>query len=516
MKKKLTLLATAALIPLGLAAPAGAADPVYPLGSYPASVSLPPVTESGEVMGSLLTVGYFSSPSWQGKPVTFTIDTSEIAAFASVENEKCTSAATTLTCVTPESNLDLKLTARKGSKVGDLGELAVTAKTEGATFTPYKVPVQVGGPKLALDAQARMPAIKAIGDQGRIPLSFKNTGRIATDGAVVRMHVRRGTDLLEKYDNCTYGPAEAQYLGKGVTLITCTFEGPIEGGKAYEPAEPLTVKANGRAMNERLDLQVFRVNEAPKAPQGHTRPNTGKKLTLKPRTAPGGVYEDPSWDSQWSVPNTADFAAIGATATAKAGDTVKLDVGFHNRGPAAVTMDLRESAVSGDVRMPPGTTVTKVPEGCTEKYQNNKEYFCSGGISMLEDEKVLRTFEVRVDEVIPDAKGSIKVGSNQGGTQPEKWDPDHSNNKAAIVLNPKNTSPSPSPTATTSATPTGTATPSGTATPTASASASATAASGGLASTGSSALATAVGAAAVLAAGTVLFVVFRRRRGNHA
>ncbi|MFE3288109.1 hypothetical protein ACFXJJ_34095, partial [Streptomyces sp. NPDC059233] len=361
MKKKLTLPAAAALILLGPAAPAGAADPVYPLGSHPASVSLYPVTDTGYAQPKPLTVGYFDKTSWQGKPVTYTIDTSEVAGFAEVEGQKCTTAATTMTCVVPAPSLELTLKPRKGSKVGDLGELAVTAKTEGATFTPYNVPVQVGGPKFGVDLKISLP-IKAIGDQTAVPLSFKNTGLVATEGAVVRMYTSRGTDILEKYDNCTYGPAGAQHPGKGVTLITCTFEGSFEGGTAYEPAEPLTVKANGRALNERLDVHVFRANEAPKLPEGQTRPSTGKKLTVKPRTAPGGDFENDSYDAQWSVANTADFAAIGASATGKVGETVKVDLGFHNRGPAAVTKDLRDYAAVAEIKMPPGTTVTKVPE----------------------------------------------------------------------------------------------------------------------------------------------------------
>lgn len=526
MKKQLTLLAAVGLMPLGLAlaAPAGAADPVYPLGSRPSSVSLYPVAESGRAYPSPLTVGYFGGGYWQGKPVTYTIDVSKVAGFAEVvgdqrpNGQKCTSEATTLTCVVPAPNLELTLTPRKGSKVGDAGALAVTAKTEGATFTPYDVPVQVGGPELALGDSWSPPPIKAIGDQSPIPLTFKNNGRVATDGAVVRIHTSRGTDLLEKYDNCTYGPAGDQNLRKGVTLAICTFEDLIEGGKAYEAVEPLTVKANGRAMNEVLVTQVFRTNEAPKTPEGHTRPNTGKKLTLKPRTASGGSYSDFSRDIEWQVKNTADFAAIGATATGKAGETVKLDLGFHNRGPAAVTKDGRRAAVTADIRIPAGTTVTKVPRSCNQKWQNSTEYYCHGATTMLEDERDVRTFELRIDKVVEGATGTIKVGSDYGGL-PESWDPDHANNKAAIVLNPKN--PGPAPTSTATPTPTSTA---GTGTPTATASASASAttttapASGGLASTGTSVVTTAVGAAVVLVGGIALFVAFRRRgdSGGHA
>ncbi|MFJ8013061.1 hypothetical protein [Streptomyces sp. NPDC096339] len=516
MKKKLTLLAVGGLVALGLASPAGAADPVYHL-TGPNSLSLPPVSESGQAYPRALAVLSPDLP-YGKRTVTLTVDTSKLAGIATVaingdpSQNKCTSDATTLTCVSASADLDLSVTPVKGGKVGDAGDLTFSAKTEGATFAPHSTRVVVGGPELNIESGSPF-ALSAVGNQSRLPIAFKNRGLIATKDPVVWMRTTRGIDTLEKYDNCTYGPAGDSQADKGSTLTICTLEGTAEGGQTYETVEPLTLKANTRAMNEVVSAQIFEAGEAPKPRGEQTRPSTGKKLTFKPRTSPGGSYDDDLVKHAFTVKNTADIVAVGSTVKGKAGETVTLDVGYHNRGPAAIA-DEHTEVVNVGVEIPAGATVTNVPPRCSKV--DATRYTCGSGETVLDDEKGIFRFELKIDKVVEGAKGFVRVGSGQGENEPHSWDPDHANNTADIVLNPKDPGPGTTPTssATTSAAPT-TPAPPGTTTPTAPASSTAPA-SGGLASTGTSALATAVGAAAVLAAGIVLFVVFRPRRGNHA
>ncbi|MFF5446030.1 LAETG motif-containing sortase-dependent surface protein [Streptomyces sp. NPDC012888] len=534
MKKSLSLLAAAGLTAVGLTTPAMAADPVYELVG-PSELAVHAYPTSGEPR--VTSLGLTAGSVWDqpAKPATFKVDLSRLAGVVDVAAPgglsplRCTTAGTTMTCHNPVARqLFLDVSAAKGSKAGASGELAVTATTEGGTIKPFTTRIKVGGPDLRI-ADPKLPGKAKTGDELPLAVRFENTGSIAAKGVDLSIESTLGTVLAEKYDNCAYGAGD---LGgyEGVTAATCTLEGDFEPGTAYEVVEPLTLEVTGAALRESVEMSVFEAGKGPKGAAAK-RGATGKKLTFKPvgksaAKAPKAAdldRSDNTFRTRFEVGNTADLAAIGATVQAKAGQTVKVDLGYQSHGPAWFDHQMPGARGSWmEFQVPEGATLTKVPGTCfgfeadgTEhapgKVSDTRSYRC-GSVSVLPGEKELHSFELKVDKVVSGAKGAISVS----GHAP---DPVQGNNKAELVLNAGVTppSPTPTPTATSTGTPAPTASASATPAPVTSTGGNDVRPNGNLADTGSSSvLPLAGGAAAVIAAGAALVVAFRRRAAGRA
>ncbi|MEV8535999.1 peptidase [Streptomyces sp. NPDC051211] len=541
MKKRLSLLAAAGLVAVGLTTPAVAADSVHTLVG-PSALALQPHPATGAAEATSLTVGAeWPATSWN-KDVTFTVDLGKVRGIADVvadpaaaHRQQCTVAAATLTCVARSwLSVDLKVSAAKGSTVGRAGDIAVTAKAEGAAFTPFTTRVQVGGPDLVLGKLGLRNSL-AVGEGQRVPIVFANDGTTAAKGVALSMRTTRGMEFVEKYDNCAYSSDGDGPTDKGLGTTVCILEGSFEPDLAYETVEPLTLKATHRALQESLEVSVFEADKAP-ASKALAKPHTGRKLSLKPRAATLRSADLNPWDNTQSagftVRNTADFIALGDSATAKAGETVGVDLGFRNNGPAWVGyVHSGEPVGLVDITIPAGAKAAKKPEHCRgvnadggyrEQQLGAPRYFCEIGSRVFDGEQALHGFQLKIEKVVQDAIGTVRVGAwTSSGSTPHAWDSDTVNNTALLVLNPKSVTPSPSTTSGPAPSPsagsgTGTPTPTASAsgTPTATPSGNAAVPNGDLADTGSSALPLAVGSAAVLAGGAVLFVVFRRRTGR--
>ncbi|WP_329099517.1 LPXTG cell wall anchor domain-containing protein [Streptomyces sp. NBC_01439] len=566
MRKRISLLAAGALVALGPAtAPAHAADPVFTLAG-PAGIGLRPYPgQGGEPQKTSVKFRIVNdSAKTFDRQSTFTIDLSGLKGVADVQLAKdkgadCKLTAAAVTCKrwalwTGETTVvDLDLTAAKDSKVGATADLTLTGTAEGATFTSATTKVRVGGPDLVLD-RAPLKAEQKPGDEQNLSIIFANEGTDPVNGVVLEMRTTHGIDLVEQYDNCSYSddtPA-GQPRTTGWTTVQCLLEGEYEPDAVYGVDGPLTLKAAPHAFIDGLTYAVYAAGDQPKSAKGgapaagdqakaakNRAPAAGHKLAAAkqaPKAAARSAQPAPDLDPwnnirefDFTTRNTADLVATGVSLKGGVGETVTADFGFRNDGPAWVAhLRSGEDVARTDIVIPAGAKVTKVPAGCTgvnadgthrEQTLGAPRYFCSTGHVVGEKETFAYPFQLKIEKVVADARGSITVGAwTPEGTTGQRWDPNHANNKAAFVINAKGSGPAPTPTATTSATPapTGSATPTATASPSTSATGTGVTANGGLASTGSSARTIALGGAVLLAVGGGLFLAFRRKAGGHA
>ncbi|MFJ3515237.1 MULTISPECIES: LPXTG cell wall anchor domain-containing protein [unclassified Streptomyces] len=553
MRKRISLLAAGGLVALGLATtPAHAADPVFTLAG-PAEVGLRPHPgQNGQPQKTSVEFRVVNdSTKTFAHQSTFTIDLGALKGIADVklaeqQGANCTLTATAVTCkrwalwTGDTTVVDLDLTAAKDSKVGATAALTVTGQAEGATFKPATTKVRVGGPDLVLE-KAKLKAEQKPGDKQNLSVVFANEGTDPVNGVVLEVRTTHGIGLVEQYDNCSYSEDSSadQPWNTGWSTVQCLLEGEYEPGAVYGLDGSLTLKAAPHAFIDGLTYAVYAAGDQPKTAKQRT-PAGGKKLSPAKRAGKASAQAAPRtgdldpWDNiqefDFATRNTADLVGTGVSLKGKAGETVKADFGFRNNGPAWVAyLRSGEDVARTDIVIPAGARVTKVPAGCTgvnadgsqrEQALGAPRYFCSTGHVVGEAEKFAYPFELKIEKVVADAKGSVTVGQwTPEGTTGHRWDPDHANNKAAFVINAKDGGPAPTPTTSVTPTPTGSATPTATATATASATATSgtgTTANGGLASTGSSAQMIALGGAVLLAVGGGLFVAFRRKAGGHA
>lgn len=544
MRKRISLLAACGLVAVGLATtPANAADPVFAL-TAPSAIGLRPYpAQGGDAQKSTVDFRLDSplSEVFDG-PVTFTIDLTKLKGVADVSLNKehgatadCKVTDTAVTCTDnylwprDRTIAALYVSAAKDAKLGTTVDLTMTGTAKGATFRSATTRVKVGGPDLVL-ADAGLKGEMKPGGTQPLPIVVSNTGTESARGLSLVLHHTRGLGLVERYDNCSYG-GDAGPDPDGTTV--CTVDDEIKAGLVYE-TDPLTLKAGPYAFNEIVTYGVYEKGGEPKFSEKLGKPSTGKKLALKERPAKAARLsadlnpEDNYREFDLQVTNTADLAATPVSLKGKAGETVKADLGFQNNGPAWVAyLRSGESVGITDIVIPAGAKVTKAAKECTslnadgtyrEERTGAPRYTCASAYVVGEKEKASFPFELKIEKVVEDAKGSVLVGAWQGDADPKPhgWDPNHANNRAAFVINAKGgtTTPTPGPSASTG---------SGTPSPAPSASASAAPGAGdkakpngGLASTGSTAGPIAIGGAVLVAAGGVLFVAFRRRAAARA
>ncbi|CAM5505968.1 LPXTG cell wall anchor domain-containing protein [Streptomyces avidinii] len=555
MRKRISLLAAGGLVALGLATtPAHAADPVFTLAG-PAGIGLRPHPgQSGEPQKTSVAFRIVNDTTKTfDRQSTFTIDLAPLKGIADVtlakeqQGANCTLAEATVTCKrwalwTGETTVvDLDLSAAKDSKVGRTADLTLTGRAEGATFKAATTKVRVGGPDLVLD-RADLKAELKPGDKQNLPIIFANEGTDPVNGVVLEVRTTHGIGLVEQYDNCSYSEdsAAGQPWNTGWSTVQCLLEGEYEPGAVYGVDGALTLKAAPHAFIDGLTYAVYAAGDQPKSGK-HRTPAGGKKLAAAKQAGKASARSaqqtgdlDP-WDNiqefDFATRNTADLVATGASLKGKAGETVRADFGFRNNGPAWVAyLRSGEDVARTDIVIPAGARATRVPAGCTgvnadgshrEQALGAPRYFCSTGHVVGEAATFSYPFELKIETVVADAKGSVTVGQwTPEGTTGHRWDPTPANNKAAFVINAKDGGPAPTPTTSVSPTPTASATATATATASASATGTGTGtgttANGGLASTGSSAAAIALGGAVLVAAGGGLFLAFRRKAGGHA
>ncbi|MFV2121231.1 hypothetical protein ACE14D_23455 [Streptomyces sp. Act-28] len=253
-----------------------------------------------------------------------------------------------------------------------------------------------------------------------MPFSVVNAGEEAARGVRVTLYVTRGLDLGGVDPHCTTTPLEEVDGYAPMSRIDCAFDDVVEPGGTFALPRTLTATTAPYAFRERLDVTV--------EPGGDV-----------PDLAPGdnGLY------GAIRVANTSDFSVRGAELTAAAGESVSTELVFHNHGPAWVA-NLRsgESVGSVDFVVPQGATVTRAPDNCFgttldggwyEEPSGAPRYRCELIPWVGENQTVTFPFTLRVDTVVPDARGTLTLRDGWGEAHPN--DPDTGNDTAELVLN---------------------------------------------------------------------------------
>ncbi|MCZ7417186.1 MULTISPECIES: hypothetical protein [unclassified Streptomyces] len=378
---------------------------------------------------------------------TLTIDASQLAGVADVklvDGADCTTEGLVFVCPgyeiypgeRPYDVPDLRLDVNDGSQAGESGTIEVTGEAEGVDFTGLSVDVLVGQAELHMRTLAE-PEGFAPGDTYEAPLGFRNVGGTpAADGVVLRFSGSRGLSFPGSYGNCAY--ADTGYpLIESQTLVLCRFEGSFAAGAAYEVSEPVAVKTAEFAHLDSFSYSFSAVTleEAEQVtPDLDFTRGTGAALEL---TAVPGA--DPGRYARWAdldfpTGGTYDFALTAGSARGAKGDTVTVDVDFANHGPAWVG-NLRSGGepFAFHVEIPRGAGVVKAPRSCNPLSQSGETstsaYLCWLSTPVMEDDQRSFPFELRVDEVVENAKGRVFFGY-----VPPR-DADEGNNESWIVLN---------------------------------------------------------------------------------
>ncbi|MFI8073033.1 hypothetical protein ACIF85_30195 [Streptomyces sp. NPDC086033] len=329
----------------------------------------------------------------------------------------------------------IRLDVTDESAAGDFGTISVTAAGEGLAFTGHTVDVLVGGPELRMKQLTEPEGFRA-GDTFQAPLSFRNQGGLGGKGVVLRVSGTRGLSFPSTFGNCWYDPRDPADL-RGWSTALCVFDSEFAAGAAYGLSAPFPIGTAGFALYDSMSYSFSAVpadKVADLLAAGDYQPGTGPELGLvrQPDADPSGYTQYAEMD--FPTKNTFDLDLTGERLRARKGQTVSVDVGFANHGPAWLAL-LRSGGepISFWVDLPPGTTATTVPEACRPAGWEGAEgdYLCDIDTPIREDASRTFTFGLRVDEVIKNATGRAFFAY----AMPNEGNP--ANDSGAIVLNPK-------------------------------------------------------------------------------
>jgi hypothetical protein len=449
----------AALVGTALAGPAHAQEEPLPVSiTGPDSVNLSLHPEDGEWSEPQIELGLQapgeSVPDKDGIiwPIhngeyTVTVDASSLAGVASVDFSQfgrgrgCSVDGLVATCSGYEvyagrdyNNLGgIRLDVTDESAAGDFGAIEITAEGEGLAFTGHTVEVLGGGPERLMKQLTEPEGFQA-GDTFQAPLGFRDAGGLGGDGVVLRISGSRGLSFPSTFSNCWYDPRDPDHV-LGRSTAVCIFDSEFAGGAAYGLSAPFPVETAGFALYDSM-YYSFSAVPAEQArellTEGDYKAGDGPALELVrvPDTDPADYTRYAEMD--FPTTNTFDLALTGERLRAREGSTVSVDIGFANRGPAWLAL-LRSGGepISFWVDLPPGTTVTAVPEGCRPGWEGAEgDYLCSIDTPILEDASHTFTFGLHVDKKIKNATGRAFFSY----TMPNESNP--ANDSGKIVLNP--------------------------------------------------------------------------------
>jgi hypothetical protein len=417
--------------------------------------------------------------------------------------------------------LQADLKAAGDAVAGATGTVTATFSADGVAPVSAKAAVEVAE-SVDLVAGASVAIDVKPGDAFGAPLAVTNSSDVVVRGAGFVGYSDYAFESAGQFSNCVY-------RGR---LVACLFGDDLEAGATYAVNLPFRLRADtaapGTSAGEFEWLTAADYGRFIGASRSAVAVS-GPALTL--RKAPSGkaargAQTDIDPDDNWqrvSVEATGqqgtDIAAVGAKVSGAAGATVTATVGVRNNGPAALDRGrLGSPATVLIVSVPPGTTVTTVPEGCTPlEGAGAKPYACHTDFLHRVGETVSWAFGLRIDRVVADATGVIEANPTCECDYFAK-DIDRSNDKAALVINPAGgagpgSSPSAGPSSSASARPSASASASASASPSPSVSASpgAGGTGGGLPITGPQTTAIAAVGVLFVVAGAAAVILTRRR-----
>ncbi|GAA4914710.1 hypothetical protein ACFPM3_22600 [Streptomyces coeruleoprunus] len=425
----------AGLATVGLAGPA-VADSDQLWLTTPYEVTLPVATEGGEAPAQTLKLGLsHDNTNYTVTDGHITVDVSGLAGVAEVTwPEGCAPSGATAVCSVPEvpvsgtfAGVRLDVRAVPGAAVGATGRIGYTARATttapGGELTAFAQETTVtlaSGPDLVLRATAPSGDVQP-GATVAVPFTVVNRGNEPSRGVRVSMYVTRGLDVGAVAPQCTTTPLGGEDGYIPVSKVECAFGDVLAPGASFALPEPLRATVAPYAFHERVDLGVEPGDGATDLSPSDNGESVGVRAV-----------------------NTADFQVKGAEVTGAAGETVTAALTFRNKGPAWVAnLGSGEPVGVLDFVVPRGATVVEVPENCSgrtldgdwyEEPTGAPRYQCRLPLWVGEKQTVTFPLKLRVDTVVPDATGTLRLLPGWGEARPV--DPDTRNNEAKVVLNP--------------------------------------------------------------------------------
>ncbi|MFG1845601.1 LPXTG cell wall anchor domain-containing protein [Micromonospora carbonacea] len=329
---------------------------------------------------------------------------------------------------------------------GDAGDLKVSLQVAGKDRGSYTSGLRVGeGVDLAGGPDSTLAAKP--GGKFEAPLTVVNVGTKAVEGVVAVFDLDHSIRTRDRFSNCLYAEDH---------LIACQFDEEIPAGEGRTTTLDFHLGTDTYAPSNQYGNAVFMTNgdfedlfgQREDAGALATTRGGGPKLTLadaptktaraaQTDTEPGNNYT--SWSIRVSGTNGTDLQAIGDTVKGEAGAVVTATVGFRNNGPA--TLDRvnndHEAATHTGVELPPGTTAVGFPDNCWLRYGSTRTYLCSSDMLLVVGETYTLEFRLRIDKVVPDARGVVQVNAEcecpAGGSFQDDIKP--ANDKAWLVVN---------------------------------------------------------------------------------
>ncbi|MFD4609671.1 hypothetical protein ACFWOT_16530 [Streptomyces sp. NPDC058440] len=360
-----------------------------------------------------------------------TVDASGLAGVAEITwPDNCTPSGATAVCDVPEvpvtgitgGEVHLKVRAADGAAVGARGRITfkATATTGLAGMLTARDSTTVtvaSGPDLGITAGGDIEHVLP-GSTQTLPFTVTNYGNETAHGFTIRVMASYGVRYVNRYDACVYTASSGDGYAP-MLFADCTFDQDLAPGASFELPEPLRVALTRHALQERVDIWA--------QPVGATDL---------------GGYDD-YVALQIGADSTADFSVTGAAVTGAAGETVTASLTFKNNGPGWLG-----NLVSGDpvavlrLIVPPGTTVTGVPESCIPRTLSGDAYYqgrtgaprydCRLPYWVLENTEQSFAFKLRIDTVVPSATGEVSIHPPFGEF---RHDPDPANNTAVLTVN---------------------------------------------------------------------------------
>ncbi|ROQ67833.1 hypothetical protein EDD93_2279 [Streptomyces sp. 840.1] len=256
-----------------------------------------------------------------------------------------------------------------------------------------------------------------------IPGTFANRGTTAYDKVFLSYEFSRGLLNRELPSNCILLGSDAATTEEGQPggfSMVCEFDQTVRAGGIYAPEKGLSLKVLDYAMYEQTGVTVSNYDPAEFVEGAEPGTAPAVKLVELPPTTPVGDGNRPSSQdgrdrdyitTPLNVVNTADLQ-VAARETGRVGNTVTLEADFVNAGPAWVAYEELRPVVSRVlVKLPAGTTVTKAYSHCDKT--GALSYSCrptSAGYTFVRENTTESfPFTLRVDKVVPGAKGSVAL-----------------------------------------------------------------------------------------------------------
>ncbi|MGW1297716.1 hypothetical protein [Streptomyces sp. NPDC002533] len=427
--------ATAGILLATLSVPASATESDQLWIAAPPERSL----QIGAEAGTPVEVGlYHDNDNFTVTDGRLTVDASGLAGVAEVTwPENCAPSGTTAVCTVAQvpvlgsdysPQVLLEVHAADGAEVGAQGRITYAATATGGPEGTLEAPLDsfdttftlASGPDLVLSGLDPVEGATP-GTVHTVPLTVTNEGQETARGFTLGMMASYGLGFDSRYDACTYTQTGGAYAP--MSRAECAFDRVLRPGESFTLPEPLRIALTDHALRERLDVDV----------------------------QPAGGVTDINDENNYGilavdVVNTADFAVRGSRVSGSVGETVKASLTFRNKGPGWFgNLGSGDSVALVDFTVPEGVTVTSAPAACAPRtldggsYRPGRlgapRYVCEMPYWVLENTVRTFRFDLRVDTVVPDARGQVALRPVITGAG-FPHDPKPGNNTGWVTVNP--------------------------------------------------------------------------------